>query len=126
VLLAGCGSAPPPGPVQTSLLSPDRTFDAALGALGDQKMVVEVQDRRFGRLVGTLNGDTVTVALTPEMDSTIRVRFAQQGSNDPELLQRVLASYAARTGNQSILGGFRDSGNNSGPLPCPSGPAFCK
>jgi len=122
---AGCSTAPL-GVVDDSQLSFGRTFDLALGAIGEQKMIVEVEDRRFGQIVGKLNGDTVTATLGSQHDGSIRVRFAQQGSNDPDLLKRVVASYNARTANQSLLGGFRDSGNQTGPVPCPSGPAFCK
>lgn len=123
--IAGCTAAPL-GVVDDSLLSFDRTFNAALGAIADQKMILEVQDRRNGVIVGALGGDTVTSRLTLQHDGAIRVRFAQEGNADPELLKRVVASYSARTGNQSLLGGFRDSGNQTGPLPCPAGPAFCK
>lgn len=124
-LLAGCSTAPP-GAVSNSQLSPERTFNSALGAISDQKMIVEVQDRRFGNIVGRLNEDTITATLTPQLDGTIQVRFAQLGSSDPDLLSRVVASYNARMANLSVLGGFRDSGNQTGPVPCPSGPAFCK
>ena len=41
-------------------------------------------------------------------------------------LKRVVDAYNARVANRSILGGFRDSGNDTGPVPCSSGPAFCK
>ncbi|HMO47632.1 MAG TPA: hypothetical protein PKB14_16585 [Rubrivivax sp.] len=123
--LAGCNTAPP-GVVDDSLLSFDRTFNAALGAIADQKMTVGVQDRRNGLIVGTLDGDTITSRLALQHDGSIRVRFAQEGGNNPELLQHVVAAYNARTSNRSILGGFGDSGNQTGPVPCPSGPAFCK
>lgn len=123
--LTGC-STPPPGVVDDSMLSFNRTFNAALGAIADQRMIIGVQDRRGGVIVGTLDGDTITSRLTLQHDGAIRVRFAQDGSNDPELLKRVVASYNARTGNQSLLGGSRDSADPPGPIPCPSGPAFCK
>lgn len=123
--LAGCGT-PPLGVVDDSTLSFDQTFNAALGAIADQKMTVGVQDRRGGLIVGTLDGDTITSTLALQHDGAIRVRFAQEGSHHPDLLQRVVAAYNARTSNRSILGGFRDSGNQTGPVPCSSGPAFCK
>ena len=124
-LLTACSTAPL-GVVNDSQLSYDRTFNTALAAVAEQKMIVEVQDRRFGQIVGTLNGDKVTVAMSPQLDGAIQVRFAQQGSSDPELLKRVIASYNARMSNASLLGGFRDAGDQTGPVPCPSGPAFCK
>lgn len=123
--LPGC-STQPLGAVDDSQLSFDRTFNAAFGAMSDQKMVVGVQDRRNGLIVGTLNGDSITATLAPQHDGAIRVRFTQQGENNPELLKRVVDAYNARVANRSILGGFRDSGNDTGPVPCSSGPAFCK
>ena len=124
-LAGGCGTAPL-GAVDDSQLGFDRTFNAALGAIADQKMVVGEQDRRQGRIVGTLDGDTITAMLALQHDGSIRVRFTQQGENNPELLKRVVDAYNARVANRSILGGFRDSANDTGPIPCPSGPAFCK
>ena len=124
-LAAGCSTAPL-GVVDDSQLSFDRTFNAAFGAMSDQKMIVGEQDRRNGRIVGTLDGDTITATLAAQHDGSIRVRFTQQGENNPELLKRVVGAYNARVANRSILGGFRDSGNDTGPVPCPNGPAFCK
>ena len=111
-LAAGCGTAPP-GVVDDSQLSFDRTFNAAFGAMSDQKMVVGEQDRRHGRIVGTLDGDTITATLAAQHDGSIRVRFAQQGEKNPELLKRVVEAYNARVSNHSILGGFRSSGNDT-------------
>ena len=90
--LPGC-STQPLGAVDDSQLSFDRTFNAAFGAMSDQKMVVGVQDRRNGLIVGTLNGDSITATLAPQHDGAIRVRFTQQGENNPELLKRVVDAY---------------------------------
>jgi hypothetical protein len=61
------------------------------------------------------------------LDGTLRVSFVPQ-NNSPAavaLQQRVAASYSERMSNLSILGGFGSSGSQRGPVPCPSGPAFC-
>jgi len=93
--LLGCSTAPPAA-AQDSQLSYDRTFEAALGAIAEQKMTFGVQDRRQGRIEGTRNGDTVTATLSMQLDGTIRVVFAQDGKNDPDLLKRVVEGYNAR------------------------------
>jgi hypothetical protein len=128
--LAACSSGRPgtaPVTAQDSQLSYDRTFDAALGAMADQKLVFSVQDRRNGRIVGTLDGESITATLEPMPDGTLRVNFVSPGETPAgtALRQRVIGSYNARMSNHSILGGFKDSGDQRGPSPCPSGPAFC-
>ena len=128
--LAGCSSspsAPSPATARDSHLSYDRTFDAALGAMADQKLILSVQDRRNGRIVGAQDGETLTATLQSMRDGMLRVNFTPK-DDSPEavaLQQRVIASYNARMGNQSILGGFKSGSNDRGPTPCPSGPAFC-
>jgi len=123
-LLAACGTRPPPAHFD-SQLSFDRTFNDALGAMADQKLVVSEQNRRQGRIVGTLDGETVVATLQPMLDGTLRVSFAAQGdSAAAEALKRkVVDSYVARTSNASLLGGFK--GGGGGPTVCPAGPAFC-
>jgi hypothetical protein len=128
-VLAGCSSSPPgsaAASARDSHLSFDRTFNAALGAMADQKLVFSVQDRRNGRIVGAIEGETLTATLQPMRDGLLRVNFAPQGDSPAAvaLQQRVIESYNARMSNQSILGGFK-GGNDRGPTPCPSGPAFC-
>jgi hypothetical protein len=126
-LLAGCGATAQRTEFD-SHASYNRTFDAVVGAMSDQKMTASVVDRRRGQIVAERNGDKVEATLTLLLDGAIRVGFSAQGQPhaDAELLNRVVASYNARMGNQSMLGGFKDSGSQSGPVPCPSGPAFCK
>jgi hypothetical protein len=126
VLLAGCSTAQ--RTTFDSHASYNRTFDVALAAISDQRMVASTVDRRQGQIVAERNGDKVEVNLTLlQHDGAVRINFAALGEShaDAELLTRVIASYNARMSNQSILGGFRDSGNSKGPVPCPSGPAFC-
>jgi hypothetical protein len=125
--LGGCASAQP-GRVPDSLVGFDRTFDAAMGALIDQKMTVTQQDRRHGNIDAKAGNAGIAVSLRTLPDGAIRVSFEPQGdaSADPGLLQRVADAYNARMSNLSVLGGFKDSGSQrGGPVPCPSGPAFC-
>jgi len=126
--LGGCAAPAPPSHFD-SQASYNRTFDAAAGAMADQKMTFGVIDRRHGQAVATLNGDTITATLQEQLDGTVRVTFSAQGPapGDPELLKRVIASYNTRMSKLGLLGGFKDSGGAEykGPVPCPSGPAFC-
>jgi hypothetical protein len=129
-LLAACSSNPPgtmPGRVPDSMVGYNRTFDTALGAMADQKMTISEQDRRNGRIVGELDGQTITTTLQPMHDGTLRVNFVPQSdsADATALVQRVAASYNARMANLSILGGWRGSGGDRGPVPCPTGPAMC-
>jgi hypothetical protein len=128
--LAGCSSSPSspaPATARDSHLSYDRTFDAALGAMADQRLVLSVQDRRNGRIVGVHDGQTLTATLQPLRDGTLRVNFSPKDESPVAvaLQQRVIESYNARMSNQSILGGFKSGSSDRGPTPCPSGPAFC-
>jgi hypothetical protein len=126
--LVGCTAPAQPSHFD-SQASYNRTFEAATGAMADQKMTFGVIDRRHGQAVATLKGDTITATLQEQLDGTVRVTFSAQGPahGDPELLKRVIASYNTRMSKQSMLGGFKDSGGAEykGPVPCPSGPAFC-
>jgi hypothetical protein len=125
-VLAACGTSAPPTHFD-SMAGYNRTFDAALGAMADQKMVFSVQDRRNGRIIGEVGGETLTATLQPMPDGALRVSFVPQNDSPAAmaLQQRVADSYSARMSGQSILGGFRDSGDQRGPAPCPAGPAFC-
>lgn len=135
VLLGGCAgsSSRPPAPVPTSPiaeshLSFDRTFDLARAALTDQKLAIEQQDRRTGVIVGTEGAIAVTATLEQIREGPIRVTFRQVPAGaDPALLQRVITAYHTRMAQFGILRGFDSPGGSAGggPVPCPSGPAFC-
>jgi len=101
-LLAGC-STRPQRTVFDSLASFERTFDIALRAMADQKMIFSAQDRRFGNIVAERNGDTITATLQMQQDGTIRVSFEAPGDKpaDPELLNRVAAGFAERMSTQA-------------------------
>jgi hypothetical protein len=124
--LGGCAAPAQPNHIdsQASYL---RTFELATAAMADQRMIFDVIDRRQGRAVATLNGDTITATLQDQLDGTVRVTFNAQGQADPDLLKRVIASFNGRMGKLGMLGGFKDSGGAEykGPIPCASGPAFC-
>ncbi len=125
-LLAACGTTAPPTHF-ASMAGYNRTFETALGAMADQKMVFSVQDLRNGRIVGEVGGETLTATMEPMLDGTLRVSFVPQNDSPAALAlqRRVADSYSARMSGQSILGGFKDAGNQRGPTPCPAGPAFC-
>lgn len=126
LMLLACSTVTP-GRVPDSQLSFDRTFDMAQAAMADQKLVFSVEDRRGGRIVGAVDGQTIVTTLQPLLDGTLRVNFTPQGDSPAAvaLQQRVVASYNVRLANLSLLGGFKGSGSDRGPVPCPSGPAFC-
>jgi hypothetical protein len=107
VALSGCTTAPL-GTVPDSLASYNRTFDAALGAMADQKMNFSVQDRRQGNIVGTLNGDTIIATLQPQFDGTIRVFFRSQteSATSAALLKRVVDAYNERMSGARLLPGL--------------------
>jgi hypothetical protein len=94
--------------VPDSLASYNRTFDAALGAMADQKMNFSVQDRRQGNIVGTLNGDTIIATLQPQFDGTIRVFFRSQteSATSAALLKRVVDAYNERMSGARLLPGL--------------------
>jgi hypothetical protein len=130
--LAGCSSSPfamAPGQVPDSQLSFDRTFDMAVAAMADQRITFSEQDRRQGRIVGSVDGSTLVTTVRPMRDGTTRVSFEPQGHTpaDEALLLRVSNAYNERMSKLGLLGGFDRSGvrTDRGPVPCPSGPAFC-
>jgi hypothetical protein len=128
LLLGACaGPAPPARPTAESHLSFDRTYAVARAALTDQKLAIGEEDRRRGVIVGTGDGVTITATLMPLPDGAIRVTFrAQPEGADPAALQRVADAYAARMAQHGVLSGFKgEGGSGGGPVPCPSGPAFC-
>jgi hypothetical protein len=125
---AGCAGTSP-GRLPDSQLSFDRTFDMAVAAMADQRITFSEQDRRQGRIVGTVDSSTLVTTVRPMLDGTTRVIFETQaqGPDDIALVARVSDSYRERMAKVGILGGFNRSGGGAdrGPVPCPSGPAFC-
>jgi len=130
--LVACASSPvsmPATRVPDSQLSFDRTFNMALASMADQRMLISEQDRRQGRIVGSLDGITVVTSVRPMVDGTTRVVFDPQGQTaaDTALVERITSAYTERMAKVGLLGGFNRGGDDyQGPIPCPSGPAFCK
>ena len=104
--LTGCVGAPP-GTVPDSLNSFDRTFDAAVGAMADQKMAFSQKDRRNGVIVAELKGDSIIATLQLQYYGTIQVVFKSQGEShaDAGLLKRVVDSYNTRMSQATMLPG---------------------
>lgn len=129
--LAACSSSPvamAPGRVPDSQLSFDRTFNMALASMTEQRLVISEQDRRRGRIVGSADGSTLVTSVRPMVDGTTRVTFDAQGQTqaDTDLVLRVSNAYTTRMSKVGLLGGINRSGDDAaGPIPCPSGPAFC-
>jgi hypothetical protein len=129
--LAACSNNPlavPATRVADSQLSFDRTFNMAVASMADQRMLISEQDRRQGRIVGSLDGITVVSSVRPMVDGTTRVTFNAQGQTpaDTALVERIASAYTERMAKVGLLGGFNRGGDDyQGPIPCPSGPAFC-
>jgi hypothetical protein len=95
--LSGCYYVPPAYPVQVPA-SFDRSFAAASGAMRDQGLAVNVEDRGSGTIVGTLGGATVTANVRQQADGSVRVQFDANGPRDPALIDRISRSYDGRMG----------------------------
>jgi hypothetical protein len=95
--LAGCAyyGYPVPGVAPASF---DRSFSAAAGAMRDQGLVISVEDRSSGTIVGRLGTGTVTATVRQQADGSVRVQFDALGANDPALINRVSRSYDAHMG----------------------------
>jgi hypothetical protein len=78
----------------------DRSWSAALGAMVDQGVAIETQDRGAGVIRGSRGGIALTAMLQTQADGSIQVRFDQSGatSTDPGLIHRVSESYERRMG----------------------------
>jgi len=103
-VLAGCGT-PQLATQFESHTSFDRSFNTAMGAMADQKMIFKVQDRRQGVIVAELNGDLIQATVDPQhFEGTIRVGFSAVGKHaDDKLLERVVESFKARTAGQAHI-----------------------
>jgi hypothetical protein len=100
-LVAGCVYYPPPGtPVPVAPSTFDRAWDAALGAMVDNGLVLTSQDRSTGTVSGRRGDVTVTATVRPQADGTTRVEFGSRSDSgqDGGLTQRVLSSYNTRMG----------------------------
>jgi hypothetical protein len=103
--LAGCGAQQLATQFESHTTF-DRSFNTAMSAMADQKMIFSVQDRRQGVIVAELNGDFVQATVAPQhFEGTIRVSFSAVGNKhaDAKLLERVVESFKARTAGQAHI-----------------------
>jgi hypothetical protein len=99
-VLSGC-YYPAPVPVGYSAGAPasfDRSFAAASGAMRDQGLAINVEDRSSGTIVGRQGGATVTANVRTQADGSVRVQFDATGPRDPALIDRISHSYGSRMG----------------------------
>jgi hypothetical protein len=78
----------------------DRSWSAALGAMADQGLTIDAQDRGAGVIRGNRGGIFITTTLQTQPDGSIQVRFDQKGAtaSDPKLVHRISDSYDRRMG----------------------------
>jgi hypothetical protein len=103
-ILAGCTVYQvAPGvyePVPPAASTFDRSWNAALGAFGDQGVQIVAEDRSTGTIRGRRGGIGVTAILRTQADGSVRVELSTAGatSQDPQLISRVSRSYDVRMG----------------------------
>ena len=95
--LAAC-VAYAPVPVPQGPSTYDRAWAAAIGALQDQGVAINDQDRVGGVVRGTRGPVTVTAVVRTQADGRVRVEFNTTGGADPALVERVSESYNRRMG----------------------------
>lgn len=103
VLLSACYYAVPvesvPGAYTvTTPANFDRSFSAAGGAMRDQGLGISFEDSVQGRIIGALNGATVTANVVRQADGSVRVQFDGRDVKDPGLMDRISRSYDRRMG----------------------------
>ncbi|BCG64255.1 MAG: hypothetical protein methR_P2028 [Methyloprofundus sp.] len=78
----------------------DQSWSAAVGALADQGVRINVQDRGAGVIQGTREGIEVTGNIRTQADGRVRVEFNTSGAtkSDPTLIERITRSYSGRMG----------------------------
>ena len=77
----------------------DRAWAAAIGAMQDQGVAINDQDRASGVLRGTRGPTGVTAVVRTRPDGRVQVEFNTTGtSSDPGLVERIGDSYNRRMG----------------------------
>ena len=77
----------------------DRAWAAAIGAMQDQGVAINDQDRAAGVLRGTRGPTGVTAVVRTRPDGRVQVEFNTTGtSSDPGLVERIGESYNRRMG----------------------------
>ena len=95
--LVGC-VAYEPAPYQT-VSTYDRAWAAAIGAMQDQGVAINDQDRATGVVRGSRGPMGVTAAVRTQADGRVRVEFNTTGTSaDPGLVERISDSYNRRMG----------------------------
>jgi len=97
VVLAAC-TVYEPAPYQAPSTY-DRAWAAAIGAMQDQGVTINEQDRASGALRGSRGAAGVTAVVRTRPDGRVQVEFNATGtSSDPGLVDRISASYNRRMG----------------------------
>lgn len=78
----------------------DRSWNAAVGAMADEGVVITTQDRNAGVVRGARDGINVTGNVRVQADGSVRVEFNTSGSTsrDPSLIDRISRAYERRMG----------------------------
>ena len=78
----------------------DRSYNAVIGAMGDNGLSILMEDRGAGRVVGRRGGIDLTGTVMSQADGSVRVEFTTTGATgqDPGLIDRVTQAYNARMG----------------------------
>jgi len=78
----------------------DRAWNAALGAVQDAGVQIQVSDPAIGIIRGTKDGIDVTVSVMRQPDRSVRVQFDARGASerDPGLSSRFSQAYDRRMG----------------------------
>jgi hypothetical protein len=76
----------------------DRSFAAAAGAMRDQGLAINVEDRATGRIEGTRDGMTITANVRAQSDGSVRLQFDSYSARDRELIERISQGYDRRMG----------------------------
>lgn len=78
----------------------DRSWAAAVGALGDQGVRITSEDRGAGVVRGTRDGIDVVGNVRTQADGSVRVEFSTSGATarDPGLIDRISRAYDSRMG----------------------------
>lgn len=103
LMLGGCYYPYAPAPVATGPTLQqrfDQSWSAAMGAMADQGLKIDEQDRGAGVIRGSRGGIVITAEVRTRADGRIEVEFSQSGetSNGPDLMSRVSKSYHRRMG----------------------------
>lgn len=78
----------------------DRSSSAAVGAMQDQGVQIDVEDRAGGVICGRRCGIDVAASVRTQADGSVRVQFVSSGptAQDPTLLHRISSADDRRMG----------------------------